>query len=83
MIQDNLQAPVFAILYHSQRRLEIHQRHSMRHQGIEPQRAPFHQVDGAGEVLGFRSACVDQRQFLEVEVVERQRAFASVHDAEE
>ena len=59
------------------------QRHAMRHQRFQAYRAAIHQIDHHRKILRRGGAIVDERQFLEIKIVERQGAAGCVGDAEQ
>ena len=49
--------------------------HDVADQRLEPDDAALDQIDGVGIVFGLGDARVDEREFLEIELIKRQSAF--------
>ena len=86
MIQDDLHpcpAVGAARAQHANGVLELAERHHVADERSQPDLPALHERNGGRIILALRHARADERELLEVQVVERQRAFLRRDDAEQ
>src|SRR6202043_394616 len=82
VFQNNFHALAIVGAEHADGFVQFAELHDVAHQGLEADDAALYQGDGIGVILRLGDTRVDEREFLEVQIIKRESAFFRGDDAE-